>query len=77
MTKSGTANFPSFPENGLFDPDVVASGFVVGDGVVGCIVALPSGFAVLAIANGGYPDIPPGRCRGGLVHSTNSLIKEV
>lgn len=70
MTKSGAANCPSFPEDGLFDPDVVAGGFVVGDGVIGGGAALPSGFAVLAVANGGYPDIPPGCGGGGLVHST-------
>ncbi|MBK8567472.1 MAG: hypothetical protein IPN76_30160, partial [Saprospiraceae bacterium] len=31
------------PEDGLFDPDVVPGGFVVGDGVVGSVAALPSG----------------------------------
>ena len=60
----------SFPENGLFYPDVVAGLFVVGDGVIGSVGALPSVVTVFAVTDGGYPDVPPGRCSGGLSHST-------
>lgn len=61
--------FP-FPEDGLFYPDVVAGGFVVGDGVIGSIGALPSLVTVFAITVSGDPDVSPGRCFGGLSHST-------
>ena len=60
----------SFPEDGLFYPDVVAGLFVVGDGIVGGAAALPSVVTVFAVTDGGYPDVPPGRCSGGLGHST-------
>lgn len=56
----------SFPEDGLFHSDIVASGFVVGDGVVGFVAATPSLPTVFAIAGDGEDAC----CFGGLSHST-------
>lgn len=57
----------TFPENGLFDPDVVPGLFVVGDGVIRGVAAFPACLAIFAVAGNGQDACC--FCRSG--HGTN------